>query len=378
MASGDLRERSSAMSFDLFAEVLGREDMALLDPAQRRLALRALVAEHAPDRLADAARLADVIDGFGPLQGLMSDDEVSDILVNGPDEIWIERSGALELTALRFEGQDELMSFIHRRLSACGRRVDASQPIADGRLSDGSRIHVVLPPVAVGGPLVSIRRFRKGATTLDQLAANGMLDGAQKERLRAWVQERRTIVVSGRTGSGKTTLVGALLSLVPSDQRSVVIEETSELHPTCSHLVSLVARPGNVEGKGAVELGALLRAALRMRPDRIIVGEVRGPEALIALSALATGHEGSMLTVHSSSAGATIDRLVTLALGAEGAPSESSIQRMARDGIDAIVHVVRDGPVRKIGTMWTNERVPSGGRQSEERVPSGGRRSHRA
>ncbi len=344
------------MPFDLFAEVLEREELAQLDPAQRRLALRALVAERAPDRLPEAARLADAIDGFGPLQELMVDEEVSDILVNGPDEIWVERSGELQLTALRFDPEG-LMNFIHRRLSACGRRADASQPIADGRLADGSRIHVVLPPIAVDGPLVSIRRFRKGAVTLDQLAAHGMLDEVQHEQLTGWVRERRTIVVSGRTGSGKTTMLGALLSLVPADQRSVVIEETSELAPTCTHRVSLVARPGNVEDKGAVDLSELVRAALRMRPDRIVVGEVRGPEALVALSALATGHEGSMLTVHSSSAATTIDRLVTLALGAPGAPSESSIQRMARQGVDAVVHVVRDGPHRRIGTIWTSDRV---------------------
>lgn len=346
-----MRARSSVMPVDLMAEILEREDLARLDPASRRLALRTLVVERAPDRLDQAARLADLIDGFGPLDALMADDEVTDILVNGPDVVWVEKDGRLQLTASRFASRDQLLDLVHRWLAACGRRVDAASPIADGRLADGSRIHVVIPPVAPHGPLVCIRRFRRRARTLAQLTDGGLVAPEEAARLGTWVGERKTIVVSGRTGSGKTTLIGALLSLIPESDRAVTIEETPELAPLCNHWVSLVARPPNVEGKGEIDLSHLVRAALRMRPDRLVVGEVRGPEALVALSALATGHQGSLLTVHSSSAAATIGRLVGLALSAPGAPSERALVRLAREGIDVVVHLTRDGPRRAVRSI---------------------------
>ena len=330
-----------------------RDDLADLDPAERRLALRDLLVADVPaaDLAALVAEVANEIDGFGPLTELMDDDSVTDVLVNGPEEIWVERSGELEPTALSFAGSDALREFADRFLARAGVRVDVSNPIADGRLPDGSRIHVVLPPIAPDGPLVSIRRFPRRRLRLDDLVAAGTATRDQARRLAAAVADRETIAIGGGTGSGKTTLLGALLSLVDRRERIVVVEEVPELRSPGGHAVSLVARPPNHEGAGAVSLEVLVRAALRMRPDRIVVGEVRGAEALDALAGMATGHEGSMVTVHARSAADVVDRLVSLALRASSGASEAALASQARRSLDVIVYLERRRGARRVAAI---------------------------
>ncbi|MGH2748690.1 MAG: CpaF family protein [Actinomycetota bacterium] len=324
------------------------DELADLDPAARRLAIRDLVASWGEGAgLAEAVgRAADFIDGYGPLTGVMTDD-VTDVLVNGPDQVYVERARGIERCDISFASAAELRSLVDRLLARANSRADASRPIADGRLPDGSRIHVVLPPVAPDGPLLSIRRFPRRSLTLDDLRARGTATDEEADVLAALVARRATLIVSGATGSGKTTLLNALLSLVPPSERVVTIEETPELRSACEHAVSLITRPPNVEGKGALDATALVRAALRMRPDRIVIGEVRGPEALDALAALATGHRGSMLTVHARSARDALDRLVELALGAGSGAREESIAARVRRAVDAVVHLERDSGGRR-------------------------------
>lgn len=337
------------MSDDLLRFVADHDHLSGLDPAERRLALRSLVCtaeEPAPPDL--VARLSDWIDGYGPLTAVVADPEITDVLVNGPDEVWVERAGRLERVAVSFESATQLLDLIERLLGAAGARADSAHPIADGRLRDGSRMHVVLPPLSGTHPLMSIRRFPATALSLEDLEGRGFVTADQRQVLVDAVAARRTIAVGGGTGTGKTTLVNALLSCIDSSERVVVIEETPELAPVCPHWVSLVARPPNIEGKGAVDQSELLRAALRMRPDRIVVGEVRGPEALIALQAMATGHEGSMVTVHSRSAADVAGRLVDLASAAPGAPSEEGLRRRVDASLDLIVQLGRAGGLRRV------------------------------
>lgn len=324
------------------------DELAELDPAARRLAIRDLVAPRAEGtELAEAVgRAADFIDGYGPLTPLMTDD-ITDILVNGPDRVYVERAGTIERSGVSFASPAELRSLVDRLLDRAGTRADASRPIADGRLPDGSRIHAVLPPVAPNGPLLSIRRFPSCSLTLDDLRARGTATEEEACALAALVAGRATVIVSGATGSGKTTLLNALLRLVPSNERVVTIEETPELRPACEHAVSLITRPPNVEGKGALHATALVRAALRMRPDRVVIGEVRGAEALDALAAFGTGHRGSMLTVHAGSAHDALDRLVALALEAGSGAREESIAARVHRAVDAVVHLERDSRGRR-------------------------------
>jgi pilus assembly protein CpaF len=333
--------------------VLEHDELAELDPAQRRLALKSLVTRVVGPEAAAAAlpALADAIDGFGPLSALMREEDVTDVLVNGPGEVWVERGGSLQRAEVGWSGEAELRTFIARWLGAAGARADASHPIADARLEDGSRIHVVLPPIAPRGPLVSIRRWPSMGWSLDELVEVGMLDEEDAFLLRTSVVKRRSIAISGSTGSGKTTLMNALLQYVSEDERVVVIEETPELRPRCSHHVSLIARPPNVEGKGAIELDQLVRASLRMRPDRIVVGEVRGREALTALDAMATGHEGSMVTVHARSARDALERLVALSLQAGSAASEESLRARVLRSFDLVAHLERQDGRRVLAEL---------------------------
>jgi pilus assembly protein CpaF len=326
------------------------DELAELDPAQRRLALRRLVAEHSANGSAPeiVAEIADYVDGYGPLTDLMCDEEVSDVLVNGPHEVWVERAGELVRSEAGFRDEADLRAFVDRLVGGAGGRVDASFPIADARLRDGSRIHVVMPPVAPRGPLVSLRRFPSLRFDVSELAARRMLTESEARFLGDAVASRLTIAISGATGSGKTTLMNALLAFISSSDRVVIIEETPELNPGCPHIVSLVARQSNIEGRGAVEISTLVRAALRMRPDRIVIGEIRGPEALTAMSAMATGHEGSMITLHSRSAADAVERVVTLALQADSGARESTLRAQASQAFDLIVHLERRDGRRQV------------------------------
>ena len=348
------------MRKDLFDRVLGRDDLAELDIAQRRLELRRLVVEsHAPTRQggdigSQVAELADEIDGHGPISGLMRAPGVTDVLINGPFEIWVERAGETELTEARFRDTEHLDDWIERLLGRAGAGVDAQRPIADARLDDGARVHVVLPPVAPDGPIVSIRRWPDGFLTLDQLLAATLLTDEQASRLAERVRARATMVVAGGTGTGKTTLLNALLGIVCPSERVVVIEETAELRPCCRHYVSLITRIANVEGRGKISMQELVRCALRMRPDRIVVGEVRGPEALAALDAMSTGHEGSMLTIHARSCEEAVERMVTLALSAGGGRSEASLRRRVTDAFEVVIYLERTERGRRVTAILDN------------------------
>ena len=329
------------MTQELVDFVMERNELATLDPPERRLVLRQLLFDRFGNEGASAAGpIADLIDGYGPITDAMRDPGVTDVLINGPHEIWIERCGRLERSSKTFADRAALSSFVERLIGACGGRIDMSSPIADARLTDGSRLHAVLPPLAPQGPLVSIRRFPSVSFTLDDLTRFEMLSREQAELLRAGVRDRRSIVIGGGTGTGKTTLLNALLGEVPVSERVVVIEETPELRPRCGHSVSLVSRSSNVEGKGRIELQDLLRAALRMRPDRIVVGEVRGPEALVALDAMSTGHDGSFVTVHARSCSEVVDRMISLAMQG-GAGDESSLRARFTRAFDLSVHLTR-------------------------------------
>lgn len=335
------RGTRTLLTRSLLDRVLANDWLAALDPPERRLALRELLT---PDELASGtlAEIAEHVDGYGPLAGVMALTGVTDVLVNGPHDVWVERDGALSPVDVRWPDAAALRDFVDRLLARGGAAADGSNPVADARLPDGSRIHVVLPPIAPHGPLVSIRRFPSIRFTIDDLVGKSMLDASQAATLASLVRARTTIVVSGATGTGKTTLLNALLALVGPDERVVTIEETPELGPFSSHVVSLAARPPNVEGAGGVDLHALVRASLRMRPDRIVVGEVRGPEADAALAAMATGHEGSMLTVHARSAAEAPERLAYLACRDAGE---------VRRAVGAFVHVARAQGRRRVAEI---------------------------
>jgi pilus assembly protein CpaF len=287
------------------------------------------------------AELMDEIYGFGPIESLMVDSEVTDILINGPDRVLIERNGLLEITNIRFADSDHLMQFIHRLVGRAGRRIDESSPIVDARLPDGSRFNAVIPPLALCGPTVSIRRFGNRRLQMEDMIRHGSLAPAMADFLILAVRGRMNIIVSGGTGAGKTTLLNCMSRYIPDSQRVVTIEETAELSLQQNDVIPLETRLPNLEGKGAVTQRDLLRNSLRMRPDRIIVGESRGGEVLDMLQAMNTGHDGSMSTVHANDTRETLDRLeLMIALAGVDLPSRIARQYVA-NAIDIVIHVTR-------------------------------------
>lgn len=300
--------------------------------------------------LADRDELRRVVDhivGLGPLEPLLADDSVTDILVNGPYDVWVERRGELERTDVRFDGPDELMSVIERVITPLGLRLDRSSPIVDARLPDGSRLHAVVDPATPAGPVVAIRRFTEAVVDLDGLVTAGSVDAESAERLHRAVRDRRNLLVSGGTGTGKTTLLNVLTRLIPAGQRTVVVEDAAELRPA-GHVVRLESQPPNAEGRGGVALDQLVRAALRLRPDRIIVGEVRGPEALDLVAALNTGHAGSMSTIHANGPEEALLRLETLALSGDRRPATDAVRRQIDAAIDVVVQLARIDGFRRV------------------------------
>jgi pilus assembly protein CpaF len=279
--------------------------------------------------------------GLGPLEPLMEDPEVDEIMVNGRGIVHVERHGRIVPTDVSFASDEELMHTIERILSPLGRRVDEAAPLADARLPDGSRVNCVIPPLSLDGPLLTIRRFRRQAFGADELVENGTLTADALSFLRARVEQRSNVVVSGGTGSGKTTLLNVLSSFVEPSERIITIEDAAELRLQQPHVLRLESRPPNVEGRGEVTIRQLVRNALRMRPDRIIVGEVRGAEALDMLQALNTGHAGSMTTVHSNSAADALRRIETLALMADVALPHVAIRQQVASAIGLVVHLER-------------------------------------
>jgi pilus assembly protein CpaF len=296
----------------------------------------------AADRAEIAARVIRDSVGLGPLEILLADPAVEEVMVNGPDRVFVERGGRIEETAIGFADEEELRNAIERILAPLGRRVDELSPMVDARLADGSRVNVVIPPLAIDGPAISIRRFGAERPGPDRLVELGTLDAEQRRRLEEAVRARRSILVSGGTGSGKTTLLNALSSFLAPEERVVTIEDAAELRLQQRHVVRLESRPASIEGRGEVSVRDLLRNALRMRPDRIVIGEVRGPEALDLLTALNTGHDGALSTVHANSPVDALSRLETLALMAGLGLPHGAIAEQVQRGIDLVVHLGRD------------------------------------
>ncbi|MBK5094122.1 MAG: CpaF family protein [Deltaproteobacteria bacterium] len=279
--------------------------------------------------------------GFGPLEPLLQDPEISDIMVNGPDQVYIEKGGKIQKIDSVFKDNDHLMTIIERIVSKVGRRVDESSPLVDARLPDGSRVNVIIPPLALDGPVISIRRFGIEPMKIENLLANKSLTKEIAVACDAMVKARLNILVSGGTGSGKTTLLNILSGSIPKNERIITIEDSAELILQQEHVVRLETRPPNIEGRGMVTQRELLRNALRMRPDRIIVGEVRAGEALDMLQAMNTGHDGSISTVHANSPRDALSRLETMVLLAGFEIPTKAIREQVSSALDVIIHVAR-------------------------------------
>jgi pilus assembly protein CpaF len=293
-------------------------------------------------------RIAREISGLGPLEELLEDRSVEEVMVNGTGRVFVERRGRIEAAPVSFEDEESLRNTIERILAPLGRRVDEMSPMADARLPDGSRVNVVIPPLAVDGPAVSIRRFPERRPGPGDLVDIGTLTASQRDALEGAVSGGSSVLVSGGTGSGKTTLLNALASFIDPAERIVTIEDAAELNLGQPHVVRLESRPPSIEGRGEVTIRDLLRNALRMRPDRIVIGEVRGPEALDLLTALNTGHDGALSTVHASSASDALSRIEVLALMAGLGLPLDVIALQLRRGIDLVVHIERREGGRRI------------------------------
>ena len=294
-----------------------------------------------PERERLSLEVLDEVFGLGPLEPLLQDPTISDILVNGAKEVYVERGGVLEETRIMFKDDAHLMHIIDKIVSAIGRRVDESSPMVDARLADGSRVNVIIPPLSIDGPHLSIRRFGHIPITEDDLLANGTLTQAMLDVLKGAVAARLNIVVSGGTGAGKTTFLNVLSGYIGDKERIVTIEDSAELQLKQRHVVRLECRPPNVEGKGAVQQRQLVINSLRMRPNRIIVGEVRGEEALDMLQAMNTGHDGSLTTVHANSPRDAIARLETMAMMANLNLPEKAVRKQIASAVTLVLQVSR-------------------------------------
>jgi pilus assembly protein CpaF len=294
---------------------------------------------------ADRARLIEEIKnellGLGPLEPLLWDDEITDILVNGPSQVYVERGGKLYLTDVSFQDDQHLMLIIDRIVSQVGRRVDEASPMVDARLPDGSRINAIIPPLALDGPALSIRRFGKRRYAVDDLVAKDSITPDMVEFLRAIIRARLNLLVCGGTGSGKTTMLNCISAFIPVDERVVTIEDSAELVLQQPHVVRLETRPPNVEGKGEVTARELVRNTLRMRPDRIIVGEVRGSEVFDMLQAMSTGHDGSLCTIHANTPRDSMGRLEMMMLLAGWSIPQRAMRQQIASALNVIVHVSR-------------------------------------
>src|SRR5437868_4461379 len=349
---------------DLHRKILDRLDLEKLgktsgDSARDEVLVlirNAVNSEVIPLSFAERERLSreilDEIFGLGPLEPLLKDHTISDILVNRYDKVYIERAGKLELTGLSFKDNGHLMQIIERIVSRIGRRVDESSPMVDARLADGSRVNAIIPPLAIDGPSLSIRRFGREPVTARQMIENLTLTESMLELLSAMVKGRLNILVSGGTGAGKTTLLKVLSGYIPNSDRIVTIEDAAELQLKQEHVVRLETRPPNIEGKGAIRQRQLVINSLRMRPDRIVVGEVRGEEAFDMLQAMNTGHEGSLTTVHANTPRDALSRVENMVSMANLNIPERAMRHQIANAVHAVVQVARlsDGS-RKVLTI---------------------------
>src|SRR5688572_8947107 len=307
-----------------------------LEAEVRRLVEREAAALPDAERDALCRRVMVLATGLGPLEPLLADPAVDEVMVNGPGSVYVERRGKLERAGVEFAGEAELMHAIERVLAPLGRRVDEAAPLCDARLADGSRVNVVIPPLSLSGPCLTIRRFRREGFSLRDLVARGTMPAAVAELLAVCVAARASILVSGGTGSGKTTTLNALSGAIPGEERIVTIEDAAELRLRQRHVIRLEARPANPEGRGEVTIRQLVRNALRMRPDRIVVGE-----ALDMLQALNTGHDGSLTTVHANSPADALRRVETLALMAGVGLPHAAVRDQVASALDLVVHQAR-------------------------------------
>jgi len=312
------------------------------------------------DRERLTTEIADDILGYGPLERLLGDDSITEIMVNGPGEIWIERQGRLYETTVRFVDDSHLRRIINRIVAQVGRRIDESSPMVDARLPDGSRVNAIIPPLSLSGPLLTIRKFSRRRLTLENMVDLGTISDEARDFLVRCIQARLNVLVSGGTGSGKTTLLNAMSAAVPDNERIVTIEDAAELQLVQRHVLRLEARPPNIEGEGAIPIRDLVRNSLRMRPDRIIVGEVRGAEALDMLQAMNTGHDGSLSTVHSNSPRDALARIETMVLMAGYDLPIRAIRQQVSSALEVIVHLERleDGS-RRVTAITEVQRMES-------------------
>ena len=317
---------------ELFEQILNEENILLSRPERARM-FEQVVAE---------------ILGLGPLQPLLEDDTITEIMVNGPKHIFVERKGKLLKSRISFEDNEHVMRIIERIVSPLGRRIDESSPYVDARLKDGSRVNAVIPPISLVGPILTIRKFAKTPITVDNLIEWGSITPEAADFIKACVQARLNIIVSGGTGSGKTTTLNVVSSFIPADERVLTIENAAELQLRQEHVVTLESRPPNIEGRGEVSIRHLVINSLRMRPDRIIVGEIRGGEAIDMLQAMNTGHDGSLTTAHSNSPRDTLSRLETMSLMA---------------GMDLPVRVIREQVASAVDLVVHQERLKDGSRR---------------
>src|SRR6187431_584463 len=332
-----ITELGPQMSGQVFDPV-GMRDRVIAD-IRRHLSSQTGISRDDRERL--TAEIADDILGYGPLERLLADESITEIMVNGPSEIWIERQGRLYETTVRFGDDSHLRRIINRMVAQVGRRIDESSPMVDARLLDGSRVNAVIAPLSLSGPLLTIRKFSRKRLGLQDMVNLGSLSEESIDFLRRCIQAQLNILISGGTGSGKTTLLNALSAAIPDNERIVTIEDAAELQLSQRHVLRLEARPPNIEGEGAIPIRDLVRNSLRMRPDRIIVGEVRGAEALDMLQAMNTGHDGSLSTVHSNSPRDALHRIETMVLMAGYDLPVRAIRQQVASAVDLIIQIER-------------------------------------
>jgi pilus assembly protein CpaF len=371
---------TQATTSDAFAELKNRIHLAVIgdlgpqlfnvsvDPEDLRERVTADIRNHLAeepgiardDRQRLAGEIADDILGHGPLERLLADDSITEIMVNGPYDIWIERQGRLYETGVRFNDDSHLRRIINKMVAQVGRRIDESSPMVDARLPDGSRVNAVIQPLSLSGALVTIRKFSKKRLDLNDMIRLGTLSTETVEFLQRCIRAQLNVLVSGGTGSGKTTLLNAMSTAIPDAERIVTIEDAAELRLNQRHVLRLESRPKNIEGEGEIPIRELVRNSLRMRPDRIIVGECRGPEALDMLQAMNTGHDGSLSTVHANSPRDALARLETMVLMAGFELPVRAIRSQVSSALDMIVHLERleDGS-RRVTSITEVQRMES-------------------